>query len=91
VRLGVSAQVGHANPELTLRVYTHALREEETDLSSLDFGGTKRHPRDMTKKKKQSTQRPPRLARCNDHLAPWSEASAKRQERVLLLHVLRGT
>ena len=31
--------------EFTLRVYAHALREEETDLSFLDFGGTKRHPR----------------------------------------------
>jgi len=42
----VAAQLGHANPELTLRVYAHALREEETDLSFLDFdGGAKRHPR----------------------------------------------
>ncbi len=40
----VSSQLGHANPELTLRVYAHAMREEETDLSFLDFGGTKRHP-----------------------------------------------
>jgi len=41
----VASQLGHSNPELTLRVYAHALREEETDLSFLDFGGTKRHPR----------------------------------------------
>jgi hypothetical protein len=41
----VADQLGHANPELTLRVYAHALREEETDLGFLDFGGTKRHPR----------------------------------------------
>ena len=48
----VASQLGHANPELTLRVYAHALREEETDLSFLDFGasrsqsgGTRRHPR----------------------------------------------
>jgi len=40
----VASQLGHANPELTLRVYAHALREEETDLSFLDFGDTKRHP-----------------------------------------------
>jgi hypothetical protein len=33
----VAAQLGHANPELTLRVYAHALREEEADLSFLDF------------------------------------------------------
>ncbi|MAJ61817.1 MAG: hypothetical protein CBC48_18960 [bacterium TMED88] len=41
----VASQLGHASPEFTLRVYAHALREEETDLSFLDFGGTKRHPR----------------------------------------------
>ena len=41
----VAAQLGHTSPELTIRVYAHALREEETDLSFLDFGGTGRHPR----------------------------------------------
>ncbi len=41
----VASQLGHASPELTLRVYAHAMREEEADLSFLDFGGTKRHPR----------------------------------------------
>ena len=30
----VASQLGHSNPELTLRVYAHAMREEETDLSS---------------------------------------------------------
>jgi hypothetical protein len=30
---------------LTLRVYVHSLREEESDLSFLDFGGVERHPR----------------------------------------------
>ena len=40
----VASQLGHANPELTLRVYAHALSEEEQDLSFLDFGDTKRHP-----------------------------------------------
>jgi hypothetical protein len=41
----VASQLGHGSPEFTLRVYAHALREEEADLSFLDFGGTKRHPR----------------------------------------------
>ena len=41
----VASQLGHRNAEMTLRVYAHVLREEETDLSFLDFGGTKRHPR----------------------------------------------
>ena len=35
-------QLGHADPALTLRVYAHAMREEETDLSFADFGGSKR-------------------------------------------------
>jgi len=34
----VSDQLGHADPAFTLRVYAHALREEETDLSFADFG-----------------------------------------------------
>jgi integrase len=41
----VASQLGHSDPALTLRVYAHALREEETDLSFLDFDGTKRHAR----------------------------------------------
>ena len=35
----VSEVLGHANPELTLRVYAHVLRDEEEDLSFLDFEG----------------------------------------------------
>ena len=54
----VASQLGHANPELTLRVYAHALREEETDLSFLDFGGTKRHPRDTEPKRDAATKKP---------------------------------
>ena len=54
----VASQLGHANPELTLRVYAHALREEETDLSFLDFGGTKRHPRGTQRKAVASTRKP---------------------------------
>jgi len=57
----VASQLGHANPELTLRVYAHALREEETDLSFLDFGGTKRHPRG-TKQAASAGERKPRRA-----------------------------
>ena len=41
----VAAQLGYSNPELTLRVYAHAMPAEDVDLSFLDFGGTKRHPR----------------------------------------------
>ncbi len=38
----VADVLGHADPALTLRVYAHALREEENDLSFLDFNGAER-------------------------------------------------
>ena len=56
----VASQLGHANPELTLRVYAHALREEETDLSFLDFGGTRRHPRGTERAAAPGMRKPPR-------------------------------
>ena len=34
--------MGHADPALTLRVYAHAMRDEETDLSFAEFGDPKR-------------------------------------------------
>ena len=34
----VAEQLGHANPELTLRVYAHALPVAEDDLAFADFG-----------------------------------------------------
>jgi len=54
----VADQLGHANPELTLRVYAHALREEETDLGFLDFEGTKRHPRGTKVRATRGTRKP---------------------------------
>ncbi len=57
----VASQLGHANPELTLRVYAHALREEESDLSFLDFGGTKRHPRGTKLRAAAGTRKPRRV------------------------------
>ena len=56
----MASQLGHANPELTLRVYAHALREEEADLSFLEFGSTKRHPRGTKAKAATKTETPPR-------------------------------
>ena len=58
----VASQLGHANPELTLRVYAHAMREEETDLSFLDFGGTKRHPRGTKARAAAGMRKPPRVS-----------------------------
>ena len=36
----VAEQLGHSNPELTLRTYAHVLPSEEADLSAVDFGST---------------------------------------------------
>jgi hypothetical protein len=33
----VAAQLGHSDPALTLRVYAHAMREEESDLAFADL------------------------------------------------------
>jgi hypothetical protein len=38
----VADVLGHADPSLTLRVYAHAMREVESDLSFADLGGTRR-------------------------------------------------
>jgi len=54
----VASQLGHSNPELTLRVYAHALREEEQDLGFLDFGGTKRHPDGTSRSSVAGTRKP---------------------------------
>ena len=35
-------QLGHADPAFTLRVYAHTMRDEESDLSFAEFGGSKR-------------------------------------------------
>jgi integrase len=35
----VADQLGHADPALTLRVYAHAMSDEESDLSFADFAG----------------------------------------------------
>ena len=34
--------LGHSDPTLTLRVYTHAMRSEEEDVDFADFGGAGR-------------------------------------------------
>jgi hypothetical protein len=35
----VADQLGHAEPALTLRTYSHGIPDAEEDLSFLDFGG----------------------------------------------------
>ncbi len=38
----VADTLGHADPTMTLRVYAHAMPEDETDLSFADLDGDKR-------------------------------------------------
>ena len=40
----VADQLGHANPELTLRTYAHVLPDREEDLSFADFVGVSDAP-----------------------------------------------
>jgi hypothetical protein len=66
---------------LTLRVYAHALREEEKDLSFLDLGGTKRHPRgteveNVLGRKKPLRVTPRRGSRFLEHEAGLEAAEA---------------
>jgi hypothetical protein len=46
---------------VTLVEELYALREEETDLSFLDFGGTKRHPRGTEPKQAVAMKKPLRV------------------------------
>jgi integrase len=39
----VADQLGHADPALTLRVYSHVLKSEERDLSFAEFGPKRPH------------------------------------------------
>ena len=64
----VAHQLGHASPELTLRVYAHAMSEEESDLSFLDFTpqkaaarGAKRHPRGTERRAVAASREPRRI------------------------------
>ena len=64
----VAWQLGHANPEPTLRFCAHAVRKEQSDLSFLDFplrraaptGGAKRQPRGTNRRAAPQTKTPPR-------------------------------
>ena len=38
----VADQLGHADPALTLRLYAHAIQDEESDLPFANFGDSKR-------------------------------------------------
>ena len=47
----VADQLGHADPALTLRIYSHVLKSEERDLSFAEFG-----PKRPLPKSKQTTE-----------------------------------
>ena len=58
----VSAPLGLANPEITLRVYAHGVPDEPTDLRFLDFGGAKGQPDGTHRRVASQTKTPPRLS-----------------------------
>ena len=67
----VADQLGHSDPALTLRVYAHAMREEETDLSFADFGGSERlYPAPPSERDGQKTPNPADLLARREGLEP---------------------
>jgi hypothetical protein len=78
----VAEQLGHSDPALTLRVYAHAMREEESDLSFADFGGSERPYPAPTRERDvvEAGNCPERLARREGEQAqlaskPYSQAA----------------
>ncbi len=52
----VADQLGHADPALTLRVYSHVMKSEERDLSFAEFGPNG-PPRPLAKSKRMNESR----------------------------------
>ena len=79
----VAAQQGHSNPELTLRVYGHAMPAEDVDLTFLDFGGTKRHPRGTKSRRVDASKSAPRatLRRSMGNMARRDGFASERSSR----------
>ena len=75
----VADQLGHADPVLTLRVYAHAMREEELDLSFADFGGSKRlYPAPNENGADDELANPAESLVGRQGLEPWTNASKAR-------------
>lgn len=55
----VADQSGHSSPAFTLRIYAHALREEEADLSFADFGTDDGPRRPLPFPTRKPTKTPP--------------------------------
>ena len=69
----VADQLGHADPALTLRVYAHAMREEEPDLSFAEFGGSERlYPAPGGEAEDAELRNPATLLVGRQGLEPWT-------------------
>ena len=55
----VADQLGRSTPMLTLRTYSHAMREEEADLGFADFRGTTEHKQKRPRSKQPRALRNP--------------------------------
>jgi integrase len=95
----VADQLGHADPALTMRVYAHAMREEETDLSFAEFGSMRDGARrlyaspESDDPRSQSRKRPESLVG-RQGLEPWTNGLKERnggeQHRGLALPAPQG-
>ncbi len=69
----VDDQLGHADPSLTLRVYAHAIRESEPDLSFVDFDVTRRrYPSPTSDASSGDDTNPARSLVGRQGLEPWT-------------------
>ncbi len=71
----VADQLGHADPALTLRVYAHAIQDEESDLSFANFGGSKRlYPAPTNSTASAKRRNPAKSLVGRQGLEPWTIA-----------------
>ena len=92
----IADQLGPADPALTLRVYAHAIQDEESDLSFANFGDSKRlypAPAELTESAKQRNSAKTLVGR--QGLEPWTIGLKARpdaeQRRLLTSRALQGT
>ncbi len=69
----VADQLGHADPALTLRVYAHAMQDEESDLSFANFGDSKRlYPAPAESDASAKSRNPAKSLVGRQGLEPWT-------------------
>jgi hypothetical protein len=77
----VADQLGHADPGFTLRVYAHAMRDDESDLSFAEFGGSERlYPAPADGVEAGASRNTPASLVGRQGLEPWTLGLKERSE-----------